>query len=120
LDGSLSRGRGLRYEWTFTDGGHATGARVERVYQKAGTYCEILKVSDDAGRTDYDFMVVQVIDRAHPDTPPPTIHAGDAPTGYAETSHVYSRPGQYLVSVEHVSANGVSAVARLQVRVGLE
>jgi murein DD-endopeptidase MepM/ murein hydrolase activator NlpD len=168
LDGSRSRGHGLQYEWTFTEGGRATGAQVERTYEKPGTYCEILKVSDDAGRTDYDFMAVQVIDRAHPDTPPPTIHAsyaptfgirpgdpvvfkvrtfrdksggetwnfGDgappvmvksdanavrhAPTGYAETSHVYSKPGQYLVSVEHVSADGIRAVARLQVRVGLD
>ena len=43
-----------------------------------------------------------------------------APTGYAETSHVYQKPGQYLVSVEHVSAGGIRAVARLQVRVGMD
>lgn len=43
-----------------------------------------------------------------------------APDGYAETRHVYGKPGQYLVSVEHVSAAGVRAVARLQVRVGIE
>ncbi len=111
-------------------------------------------------------MAVQVIDRAHPENPPPTIHAsyaptfgirpgdpvifkvrtfrdtvggetwdfGDgtpgvkvksdanadhlAPTGYAETSHRYDKPGHYLVSVEHVRADGVRAFARLQVRVG--
>ena len=166
LDGSRSWGRGLRYEWTFTEGGSASGERVERIYEKPGTYCEILKLSDEAGRADYDFMAVQVIDRAHPDQPPPTIHAnyaptfgirpgdpvvfkvrtfrdkaggetwdfGDgspvvtvksdansdryAPTGYAEALHKYGKPGHYLVSVEHVSAEGVRAVARLQVRVG--
>jgi hypothetical protein len=117
---------------------------------------------------DYDFMAVQVIDRAHPNEPPPTIHANYAPTfgirpgdpvvfkvrtfrdkvggetwdfgdgtpavrvksdanadryspnGYAEARHVYDKPGQYLVSVEHVSGAGVQAVARLQVRVGIE
>ena len=168
LDGSRSRGKGLRYEWTFTEGGGASGERVERVYEKPGTYAEILKITDQAGRVDYDFMAVQVIDRAHPDKPPPTIHAnyaptfgirpgdpvdfkvrtfrdsaggetwdfGDgtpavtvksdanavhnAPTGYAETAHVYEQPGLYLVSVEHISADGVKAVARLQVRVGIE
>ena len=168
LDGSRSQGRGLRYEWLFTDGGSATGERVERTYEKAGTYCETLKVTDEAGRVDYDFMAVQVIDRAHPDKPPPTIHANYAPTfgirpgdpvifkvrtfrdqtggetwnfgdgtptvtvksdanavrqapnGYAEARHIYHKPGHYLVSVEHVSAQGVPAVARLQVRVGID
>jgi hypothetical protein len=168
LDGSRSRGRGLRYEWIFGDGGSASGERVERTYEKAGAYCEILKITDEAGRVDYDFMAVQVIDRGHPDQPPPTIHANYAPTfglrpgdpvvfkvrtfrdqaggetwdfgdgtpavkvksdanadryapnGYAETLHIYDQPGHYLVSVEHVSAEGLRAVARLQVRVGIE
>jgi hypothetical protein len=168
LDGSRSWGRGLRYQWTFTEGAGASGERVERTYDKPGSYCEILKVTDEAGRVDYDFMVVQVCDRAHPDRPPPTIHANYAPTfgirpgdpvvfkvrtfrdktggetwdfgdgtpvvavqsdanadryapnGYAETLHKYAKPGHYLVSVEHVSAEGLRAVARLQVRVGIE
>jgi hypothetical protein len=168
LDASNSWGRDLQYEWTFTDGGAATGERVERVYEKAGTYCEILKVTDGAGRVDYDFAVVQVIDKAKADPVPPTIHAtyaptfgirpgdpvvfkvrtfrdkeggetwdfGDgsapvtvksdanavmhAPTGYAEAIHKYERPGHYLVKVEHVSPEGVKAVARLQVRVAAE
>jgi murein DD-endopeptidase MepM/ murein hydrolase activator NlpD len=80
LDGSLSRGTGLQCEWTFTEGGTANGEKVERVYEKPGTYAEILKVTDAAGRVDYDFMAVQVIDRARPDKPPPTIHATYAPT----------------------------------------
>src|SRR6185436_11142179 len=167
LDGSRSIGRGLRHEWTFGDGSYAVGDKVERTYEKPGTYCEILKVTDSSGRIDYDFAVVQVIDKAHPETPPPTIHAtyaptfgirpadpvvfkvrtfrdkeggetwdfGDgtppatvksdgnavmhAPNGYAEHLHKYAKPGHYLVKVEHVSADGVRAVARLQVRVGL-
>lgn len=168
LDGSRSRGRGLRYQWTFTEGGTASGERVERTYETPGTYCETLQVTDAAGRVDYDFMPVQVIDRALPNQPPPTIHASYAPTfgirpgdpvvfkvrtfrdkqggetwdfgdgtpavsvksdanadryapnGYAEALHKYAKPGLYLVSVQHVSAEGVRAVARLQVRVGIE
>jgi murein DD-endopeptidase MepM/ murein hydrolase activator NlpD len=168
LDGSRSRGQGLRYEWSLTEGGSASGERVERTYESPGTYCETLKITDAAGRVDYDFMVVQVIDRAHPDQPPPTIHANYAPTfgirpgdpvvfkvrtfrdkaggetwdfgdgtprvkvesdanadrhapnGYAEARHIYEKAGHYLVSVEHVSAGGVRAKARLQVRVGVE
>lgn len=167
LDGSRSVGGNIRHEWTFTEGGSAAGERVERTYENPGSYCEILKVTDDAGRVDYDFAVVQVIDRARPTRPPPTIHANYAPTfgiragdpvtfkvrtfrdlggetwdfgdgtapvavksdgnavmhaatGYAETIHRFEKNGQYLVKVEHVSADGLRAVARLQVRVGME
>jgi murein DD-endopeptidase MepM/ murein hydrolase activator NlpD len=168
LDGSPSWGSNLRYEWTFTEGGKATGATAEKIYEKPGTYCEVLKVTDDAGRVDYDFAVVQVCDKAQAEKPPPTIHAtyaptfgirpsdpvvfkvrtfrdkeggetwdfGDgtppvsvksdgnaemhAPNGYAEHLHKYAKPGHYLVKVEHVGADGVRAVARLQVRVGMD
>jgi hypothetical protein len=168
LDGSRSWGGGLRHEWSFTEGGTAAGERVEKVYEKPGTFSETLKVTDDAGRVDYDFAVVQVIDKAVAEKPPPTIHANYAPTfgirpgdpvtfkvrtfrdreggeiwdfgdgslpvavksdanavmhaatGYAETIHRFDKKGQYLVKVEHVSADGLRAVARLHVRVGME
>ncbi len=125
-------------------------------------------MSYGAGRVEYDLSVVQVVDKARPDHPPPTIHAaygpsfgirrgdpvvfkvrtfrdkeggetwdfGDgtppvsvksdenavmhAPTGYAEAIHKYEKPGRYLVKVEHVSSDGVKAVARLQVRVEMD
>ena len=168
LDGSNSWGRDLRFEWTYGDGGASSGARAERLYEKPGTYCETLKVTDGAGRVDYDFAVVHVLDRAKPEQPPPTIHATYAPTfgirpgdpvvfkvrtfrdkeggetwdfgdgsapltvksdanavmhaatGYAEAIHKYEKPGHYLVNVQHVTPEGVKAVARLQVRVGAE
>ncbi len=63
-----------RYEWTFCDGSTAGGVKVQRSYDRAGTYTEILRVTDDQGRTDHDFAVVQVIDREHPDQVPPSIH----------------------------------------------
>jgi len=168
LDAGNSRGTDLRYEWTFSDGSRSTEARLERVYDRPGSYSEILKVTDAAGRVDYDFMTVQVCDRAKPEAPPPVVNATYAPTygirpqdpvvfkvrtfrdveggetwdfgdgsrpvtvksdankdmhaaaGYAETIHTYEKPGHYLVSVEHVNADGVKAVARLQVRVGMD
>lgn len=80
LDGSRSWGTKLRHEWTFTDGGTSSSDRVERTYEKPGSYCETLKITDDAGRVDHDFAVVQVIDRSQPGNPPPTIHANYAPT----------------------------------------
>lgn len=166
LDGSRSFGSELKYEWTFTEGGAQEGPRIDRRYDKPGTFCEILKVTDDAGRVDYDFAVVQVVDPSQ--APPPAIHANYAPTfgirpldpvtfkvrtfrdkaggetwdfgdgtppvevtsdgnavmhapnGYAETIHKYAKAGHYLVKVEHVRADGVRAVARLQVRVGID
>jgi murein DD-endopeptidase MepM/ murein hydrolase activator NlpD len=80
LDGSRSHGRGLGYHWTFTDGSTASGASVERTYERPGMYSEILKVTDADGRVDYDFGIVQVIDRANPKPLPPTIHPNYAPT----------------------------------------
>lgn len=83
LDGSRSRssgGRIARYEWTFTDGGTARGARVERTYSKPGNYSEILKVTDSQGRVAWDFAIVDIVDPAHPDQRPPAIHAAYWPT----------------------------------------
>jgi murein DD-endopeptidase MepM/ murein hydrolase activator NlpD len=169
LDGSRSwaaAGPIARHEWTFTDGTRASGPIVEHRYDRAGSYSEVLAVTDAKGRVDYDFAVVQVIDRQAPKTLPPTINAnysptfglrpgdpvtfkvrsfrtgaggelwdfGDgtppvsvrsdgnrhvhAPDGYAEVVHAFARPGHYLVRVSHTDANGLSAAAHLQVRVG--
>src|SRR4051794_11883106 len=40
---SYSDSRIARFEWTFTDGGNATGQTVEQTYSQPGTYSEILK-----------------------------------------------------------------------------
>ncbi len=69
-----------KFEWTFCDGTSATGPRVRRTYDKPGEYNEIVKVTDASGDIDYDFAVVQVIDKNHPDQVPPTIHAAYYPT----------------------------------------
>ena len=52
----------------------------ERTYSKPGIYSEILKITDAAGRVDYDFAFVDVIDREHPEQIPPSIHPAYAPT----------------------------------------
>ena len=70
----------VRYEWNLTDGSTASGAKVERRYLHAGEYSEILKVTDSAGRVDYDFTRVLVLDRDHPDQLPPAIHVAYYPT----------------------------------------
>jgi murein DD-endopeptidase MepM/ murein hydrolase activator NlpD len=89
-------GKIARYEWTVTDGpaslGTTTeGVRLDRRYTKPGTYSEILKITDDAGRVDYDFAVVQVLDRDHPADVPQSIHAAYAPTFHAKPGDL--KPG---------------------------
>jgi murein DD-endopeptidase MepM/ murein hydrolase activator NlpD len=83
LDGTRSwsaSGKIARYEWTFTDGTRATGPTPERTYDRPGCYSEILKVSDDKGNVAYDFAVVQILDKEHPDQLTPSIQAAYAPT----------------------------------------
>ncbi len=69
-----------KFEWTFCDGTTAAGPKVQRIYDEPGEYNEILKITDAEGHVDYDFAVVQILDKAHPDLTPPTIHAAYYPT----------------------------------------
>jgi murein DD-endopeptidase MepM/ murein hydrolase activator NlpD len=87
LDGSRSWSRSgiIRYEWTLGDGSKASGATVGRSYGKPGTYSEILKVTDDRGRSAYDFAVVQIAGKPVSEQQDearlaPTIHASCWPT----------------------------------------
>jgi hypothetical protein len=83
LDGSKSwsaSGKIARFDWTFTDGTTANGARTDRTYSQSGEYSEILKITDARGEVDYDFAVVLVIDKSAPGQLPPTIHPAFAPT----------------------------------------
>jgi murein DD-endopeptidase MepM/ murein hydrolase activator NlpD len=68
------------YRWTFSDDSTADGPTVERVYDRPGTYSEILKITDGDGRIDYDFALVQVVDREFPDRQAPRVHAAYWPT----------------------------------------
>src|SRR5262249_20329430 len=78
---SWSADKITRFDWTFSDGKTAgAGAMVQRTYDRPGSYSEILKITDSKGRTDYDFAVVQVLDKDNPDKLPPTIHAAYAPS----------------------------------------
>ena len=94
LDGSRSWSAegpdGLKYEWLFSDGTTAAGAKVEHVFAEPGRYRPTLKVTDKTGNVDYDFGKVTI---AAPETAPgqrcylhaaywPTksVHAGDEVT----------------------------------------
>ncbi len=152
----------LRYEWTLTDGTKADGAKVVHRYQRVGNYREIVRITDPAGRVDYDFARVIVLPREDPRKRPPNVHATYWPTfgikagrrvtfkvvtrelrpdegkeiwdfgdgsptvktqsnpkkrRYAVTSHVYEKPGGYLVSVQRKNRRGEMGIDRLYVRV---
>lgn len=82
LDASKSwaaSGRIAGYEWTFTDGTKAGGMKVERTYTEPGSYSEMVKVTDDQGRTSYDFAIVQVMGEDEKNIPP-AIHPSFSPT----------------------------------------
>ena len=66
-------------EWTLDDGTKHSGAKFDHTYTKPGSYSEIVKVTDDAGHTSYDFAIVQVIG-ADEKNIPPTIHPSFSPT----------------------------------------
>src|SRR5262249_35948338 len=58
----------------------AVGPRVERKYDRPGRYSEILKVADRDGHVDYDFAVVDVIERGRGDRASAGIHAAFHPS----------------------------------------
>lgn len=168
LDGSRSwcqSGKISDYHWRFHDDTSAVTSQTKRTYARPGRYSEILRVTDDAGNVAYDFAVVVVVDRDHPDRRVPSIHPnyypttgirpgdpvtfkvrtfnttagketwdfGDgspavevqsdgnavklAPDGYAQTTHRYKNPGDYIASVTRTNEHGVAAVGKLHVRV---
>ena len=83
LDGSRSwsgSGKIAGYQWQFHDGSTATTPRIQRTYHKPGRYSEVLRVTNDAGDTAYDFAVVVVVDREHPERRIPSIHPNYYPT----------------------------------------
>ena len=69
-----------QYEWLLNDGGRRTSVMPIMKYDKPGCYSEILKVRDKEGNVDYDFAVVQIVDKDRPEEHPPTIHAAYEPT----------------------------------------
>lgn len=83
LDGSRSwsdTGSIASHEWICSDGSTPKGPTVERRYDKPGVYSEVLRVTDKDGRIDYDFAIVNVVDKERPEALPPSIHAVYSPT----------------------------------------
>jgi len=130
-------GRIVAWNWTFGDGGTASGVTVAHAWAKYGTYPVTLTVTDDDGATASDSLMVSVGGRAPtasagPDRfvstgdtirfdgssstdPDGTIVGwgwsfGDGTTGSTPTpSHVYARPGTYTVTLTTTDDSGLSA-----------
>ena len=82
LDGSRSWAKSgrLQYAWRVKNGQTADSAKIDRTYDKPGRYSEVLRVRDEDGNTAYDFAVVVVVDREHPERLVPSIHPNYFPT----------------------------------------
>jgi hypothetical protein len=82
LDGSRSwsASGNLRFQWQFSDGKTEDKLQVERKYETPGRHSEVLKVTDEKGKVSYDFSVVLVADREHPERLVPSIHAVFSPS----------------------------------------
>lgn len=82
LDGSKSQGIAgeiVNYEWILSNQTNAFGAKHKMKYELPGTYSEILKITDSKGNIDYDFMLIQVLDRVDP-KPVPVLQSAYYPT----------------------------------------
>ena len=82
LDASKSwsaSGKITSFDWSFTDNSKASAPTVKRSYAKPGAYSEIVKVTDSAGHTSFDFAIVQVMGDDLKNIPP-AIHPTFSPT----------------------------------------
>lgn len=71
---SLAFGTGiLRYRWVFHDGDSIETARVEKQFDKPGTYIAELWIWDGFRRYDVDFCKVRVYSRTDPEPVMPTL-----------------------------------------------
>jgi len=74
-------GRIVSYEWTDQDGARSSGPVAARTYGREGMYSEMLTVTDDRGRTDVDFCVVQILpEDLDPARTPPSMSVNYYPT----------------------------------------
>ncbi|AQL42404.1 hypothetical protein BV210_06610 [Halorientalis sp. IM1011] len=133
-----SNGTITSYEWDFGDGTNATGQQVSHTYDTAGEYTATLTVTADDGDTATDTVTTTVVDNEPPTAdaavestlvevgesisfdgsgstdPDGSIESiewefGDGATATgAFTTHAYSSPGEYTVTLTVTDDDGVT------------
>ena len=95
---SWSKSKITSYEWTFTDGTKSSGAVINRVYDKPGTYSEVVKITDSKGKIDYDFLIVMVYPQAQSETTEVVAHSiPGVHVAYYPTRDIY--PGDPVIFI---------------------
>jgi PKD repeat protein len=135
----------VEYYWTFGDGGWATGVNVSHVYGTPGTYSVMLRVTDNDGLTDKDYVSVTVIGYPIADARPKSQGVrigqsawfngsnshdpdgwivsyywtfGDGGTAWGENvSHVYNWPGSYVVTLTVTDNDNLTDTDMVSIRV---
>ena len=68
------------FEWTHSDGRKTIGPITTAQFSKPGTYFAQLKITDAAGRVDYDFVRAKIYSRKNVEQHPPRLHLAYHPT----------------------------------------
>jgi PKD repeat protein len=134
------------YNWSFGDGGSSGGKSPSHVYANAGTYTATLTVTDNYGQTSTSAShTVSVVDE-QPSVSfnPPTGGTAGSPVSFtgsgfdpdgsivayswnfgdgslgsgASTSHTYSAPGTYTVTLTGTDSSGQTGTTSHQVTIG--
>ena len=86
----------INYEWTFHDGTTATGKSVTKKYDHPGYYSEMVKVTDDKGNSEYDFIHVTVVYDNKPNKEYGYTTVNYYPTFNIEAGQVITFKGRYF------------------------
>jgi hypothetical protein len=73
-------GRIVEWRWVLPDGQTVSGARVQKAFDRPGTYVATLWVKDDGGAEDVDFCQVKVFSKGDPEKAMPHIFMTYTPT----------------------------------------
>lgn len=99
----------MSFEWSFEDGGTATGMTVVHTFAANGTYTITLTVTDDKGDNDTASVEVTVSTGPSPPPPPPPPPVRQGPPGLLHAIEIHegkaSRNDGLQNSLDHLRVN---------------